>query len=87
VAGRTIKTAGWKDADKNTVGLKNLKGLNLVPFDIFVHYQPEYAEIIKQKISDPKKRAKNLRILTDDQAILVQGKEVDLIGEGEAIVI
>ncbi len=87
VAGRTIQTAGWKDADKNTVGLKDLKGLNLVTFDIFAHYQPEYAEIIKQKISDPRKRAKNLRILTDDQAILVQGKEVDLIGEGEAIVI
>jgi len=87
VAGRTIQTAGWKDPDKNIVGLKNLKGLNLVPFDIFVHYQPEHAEIIKQKISDPRKRARNLRILTDDQAILVQGKEIDLIGEGDAVVI
>lgn len=87
VAGRTIKTAGWKDADKNLVKLKNLKGLNLVPFDIFVHYTPEAAEIIKQKIKNPKKRAKKLRILTDQQAILVQGKEIDLIGEGEAVVI
>jgi peptidase E len=87
VAGRTIKTAGWKNADKNVVGLKNLKGLNLVPFDIFVHYQPEYAEIIKQQIKNPQKRTKELKILTDDQAILVQGKEVDLIGEGEAVII
>jgi dipeptidase E len=86
VAGRTIKTAGW-DGDKNAVKLKNLKGLNLVPFDIFVHYQPEYAEIIKKEIKNPKKRAKKLRILTDQQAILVQGKEIDLIGEGEAIII
>ncbi|MGA2418320.1 MAG: Type 1 glutamine amidotransferase-like domain-containing protein [Candidatus Staskawiczbacteria bacterium] len=87
VAGRTIQTAGWKDGDKNIVGLKNLKGLNLVPFDIFVHYQPEYAELIKSKIKNPKKRAKKLKILTDDQAILVQGREVDLIGKGEQIVV
>ncbi len=87
VAGRTIQTANWKNQDKNIVGLKNLKGMNLVPFDIFVHYTPEYAEIIKQKIKSPKKRAKNLRILTDEQAILVQGKESYLIGEGEAVIV
>lgn len=87
VAGRTIKTAGWKDADRNIVGLKDLRGLNLVPFDIFVHYYPEWEEAIKEQINNPKKRAKELRILTDDQAILVQGKEVDLIGDGEAVII
>ncbi len=86
VAGKTIKTAGWK-SDKNFIKLKNLKGLNLVPFDIFVHYTPEWDEIIKQKIKNPRKRAKNLKIITDDQGILVQGKEIDLIGDGEAIVI
>lgn len=86
VAGKTIQTSDWKEQE-DRYGVKNLNGLNLVPFDIFVHYQPEHAEIIKQKIQDPKKRAKNLRILTDDQAILVQGNEVDLIGDGEAVVI
>ncbi len=87
VAGKTIQTANWKNIDKNAVGLKDLKGLGLVPFDLFVHYEPEWAEIIKQKIPKAKKRLKNLRILEDGQAILVQGKEVDLIGDGEAIVI
>ena len=87
VAGRTIKTAGWKNVDKNIVGLKNLKGLNLVPFDIFVHYQSEHAEIIKQEIKNPINRLKKLKIITDEQAILVQGKEVDIIGEGEAVII
>lgn len=87
VAGRTIKTSLWKNPNKNTFGLRDLKGLNLVPFDIFVHYQPEYNEIIKQKMPNPEKRVKDLRILTDNQGILVQGKEVDLIGDGEAIVI
>jgi len=90
VAGRTIKTAGWLSKEygnENKVGLRNLKGLNLVPFDIFVHYVPEHAELIKQKMPNPKKRLKKLRILTDDQALLIQGKEIDLIGEGEAVVV
>jgi len=52
-----------------------------------VHYQPEHAEIIEQQMPNPKKRAKKLRILTDEQAILVQGKEENLIGDGEAIII
>ena len=86
VAGRTIKTAEWK-GNKNIVNLKNLKGMNFVPFDVFVHYHPEDADLIKQKIKNPKKRKKNLRILTDDQAILVQGREVMLIGKGEQIII
>ena len=85
VAGRTIKTSSWRNADRNAVGLKDLRGLNLVPFDIFCHYQPEHAEIIKQQMPNPKKRVKKLRILTDEQALLVQGKETDLIGEGEVI--
>jgi len=87
VAGQTIKTAGWKDADKNVVGLKNLKGLGLVPFDIFVHYTPEWADTIIKEIPNLKKRAKRLKIITDDQGILVQGKEINLIGDGEAVII
>lgn len=88
VVGRTIKTADkFGTGNRERFGVKNLKGLNLVPFDIFVHYQPEYAEIIKQKMPNPKKRAKKLKIITDQQAIFVQGKEVDLIGEGEAVII
>ena len=85
VAGKTIKSAEW-GGDENIVKLKNLKGLNLVPFDIFVHYQPENAELIRKKLPWKWQR-KKLRILTDEQAILVQGKEIDLIGKGEKIVI
>ncbi len=87
VAGRTIETAGWGNADKNLVGLRSLKGLNLVPYNIIVHYQPEDAELIKQKIKNPKKRAKKLRILTDDQALLVQADQDMLLGQGEEIIV
>ena len=90
VAGKTIKTSAWrsefKGINRNTIGLKNLKGLNLVPFDIFVHFQPEHAEIIKKKIPWRWQRRK-LKILTDEQAVLVQGKDIALIGEGEQIIV
>lgn len=86
VVGKTIQTADWL-GDDNFLGLRNLKGMNLVPFDIFAHYTPEYAEIIKKKIPSAKKRARELKILTDQQAILVQGKEVVLIGDGEQILV
>lgn len=85
VAGKTIKPAVWL-GDKN-IGLKKLKGLGLVSFDIFVHYTPEWMDIIKKQIPDEKKRIKSLKILTDDQAILVQGKEAHLIGDGDAVIV
>lgn len=86
VVGRTIKTAGWKDSNKNTVGLKNLKGLNFVPFDIFVHYKPEHKDLILQKLPKPRRR-KKLKILTDDQALLIQGKNIIFLGQGQEIII
>ena len=81
VAGKTIETAGWK-TDKDKFGLLNLKGLKLIDLNIFVHYKPEYAEMIKQK---SKRAKKKLRILTDEQALFVFGKKTTLVGEGEAI--
>ena len=60
--------------------------LFMVPFDIFVHYKPEHAEIIRKKMPYKWQR-KKLKIITDEQAILVQGNEVDLIGKGDAAVI
>ena len=87
VAGKTIETVSWRNADKNTIGLKNLKGLNLVPFNIFVHYQSTYDEIIKQKMKNPKKRQKQLKILADGQALLVQGPNTYYLGQGEPIVV
>jgi len=87
VAGRTIKTASWESGDENIVDIRNFKGLNLVPFDIFVHYQPEDAEIIKKHIKSARKRKRGLKILTDEQALLVQAKETMLIGQGQETIV
>jgi len=82
VAGRTIKTVAWTSKEK----VKIIKGLNLVPFDIFCHYKPEDAEVIKKKMPWKWQR-KKLKIITDEQAILVQSKNVMLLGNQEEIVI
>ena len=71
VAGPTIKTAGW-DGEVSIGKSKNLKGLNLVPFDVFVHYEPENAEIIKQKIPNSQKRAKKLKIIIFISLLLME---------------
>ena len=81
VAGKTIETSSWK-ADENKFGLLNLKGLELIKSNIFVHYKPEDDEIIKQK---SEKIKKELRILTDEQALFIFGKKIILVGEGKAI--
>ncbi len=83
VAGKTTVTAGWKDADKNIVHLKNLKGLRLVPFNIFVHYSPEWDETIKK---EQKKSRHKLEILSDTQSILIQNKIITFLGSGERVI-
>lgn len=77
VAGITIETA--ESFDKNIVNLRNLRGLGLVPFNVFVHYTPEYAQLVNEKAQKTKYP---LRVLTDDQAILCQGKNIIFLGQG-----
>lgn len=85
VAGKSIKTAGWL-GDENITKLKNLRGLGLVSFNIFVHYSPEMAEKIKKELPFKWQRRK-FKFLTDEQAILVQSKNTILLGEGKEIII
>ncbi len=82
VACPTIEMAGWKHPDKNIVGLTDFSGMDLVPFLLSVHYNPEYKEILKNEISTASHLVK---ILTDKQAILVKDDEITLVGEGEEI--
>jgi len=82
IACPTIEMALWKDQDKNIVGLEDLTALNLVPFLLSVHYILEYKEIIKKGISSSKYPVK---MLTDDQAILVRDNKVELVGKGSEI--
>ena len=81
VACPTIEMAGYKHHDKyNHFGVTDLTGLNLVPFLVSVHYSPEYKEILHEIIASAKYP---VRILTDEQAILVKDGKEQLFGSGE----
>lgn len=78
----TIEMSTWKPDAKPRYGLTDLTGLNQVPFLLFVHYDPKYKKLLKQAI---KKTKYPVKILTDDQALLVKNGKAELIGEGSEI--
>ncbi len=82
VACPTIEVATWKHQDRNRVGLEDLSALNLVPFLLSVHYKPEYKDILKAGIAGTKYP---VRILNDEQAILINDSEFRLVGDQEEI--
>jgi len=55
-----------------------------VPFLLSAHYRPENDEVIKAGIAQAKYP---VRILTDEQAILVQDDNYKLVGEGSEIML
>jgi len=82
IACPTIEMALWKHQDKyHHYDLKDFTGMNLVPFLITAHYEPTYDEILREKIPTA---THSVKILSDDQAILVQDNKVTLLG-GEEI--
>lgn len=80
VACPTIEAASWKYADENEIGLKNLKGLNLVPFLITAHFDQKSRPIIEEAAKNTKYKVISL---TDKQAILVKGRSTKIIGRGK----
>ncbi len=84
IAGRTIETTVWRGVDRNLVGLTDLTGLGLVPFNVFVHYSPQYEQLI---VREQPKSKWPLRILRDDQALLVQDGSVKLVGKTPEVVL
>jgi len=79
----TIEMSDWKKIKDNHYGLTNLEGLNLVPFLISVHYNREkYREKIKEGIA---KTNLPVKILTDDQALLIRDGNVQLVGKGDEV--
>jgi len=79
----TIEMSLWRHQDRyDHCGLTDLNALNLVPFLISVHYSPEHRDLIKEKIA---KTNYEVKILNDDQAILVDGEKTVLLG-GEIII-
>lgn len=79
VVSPTIEAASWKHADQNKINLKNLNGLNLVPFLITAHFEKKWRPTIINAAENTKFP---IIALTDKQAILVKDRHVKIIGSG-----
>lgn len=83
VACPTIEMATWKHQDKyDRCNITDLTAMNLVSFLVTAHYNEEYRELLTEKIRSCQYP---VRILTDDQALLIQNENIVLIGNGEEI--
>lgn len=79
----TIEMHDWKRVRNERFGLTDISAMNLVPFLVTVHYnRDKYREKLATNIPNA---TAPVRILTDEQALLIQDGKVELIGEGEEI--
>jgi len=83
IMGLSIESAQWKNPSRNTVGLKDLTGLKLVPFVISVHTDETNIELTRNCSSEV-----NYPVvaLTDKQAIVVDGNKRKIVGTGKKII-
>jgi len=79
IACPTIEAATWKHADINKVGLKDLAGLDLVPFLISVHFEEKYRSVIEKAA---KTTEYPIVALYDTQAVLVEDSNYKVVGKG-----
>lgn len=78
ITGPSIELAGWSsDGDKNEIGLKDFKGLNIVPFAVYPHYTDSDKELFSEK----EKTVKYPVIpISNSQAILFQNDLWKIVG-------
>jgi len=79
VACPTIEAATWKHSDRNKIGLKDLTGLNLVPFLVSTHFEEQYRSVIEKASRSVKYP---IVALNDTQAVLVEDSRYKVVGAG-----
>lgn len=84
IAGPNIESAGWGEIkDENLVNLKELTGLNIVPFAISPHYTEADRLLLKKKsklVDYP------IIAINDAQAVQIIGNDYKIVGKGEKII-
>ncbi len=80
IACPSIEMATWSDRNYDRCGVADYTAMNLVPFLIKAHYTPDMKEMLKEKIKNIKYP---IKILNDNQAILVQDKKVQFLGDNK----
>lgn len=78
----TVEVGAWK-VDRNRHGVTDFTALNYLPFLIKCHYHDGIKDQVEEKIKDLKYP---LKILRDDQALLIEGGNYSVIG-GEEIIL
>jgi dipeptidase E len=78
VAGPTLESTLWKKPQRTRHGLADSEpAMRLVDFLVLVHYQEKHKEAVSEGM---KHTTYEVRILTDNQALLVQDGKVTLVG-------
>jgi len=80
----SIVMATWSNRGFDRCGITEYSAMNLVPFLIKAHYTSDMLEMLKEKVNDLQYP---MRVLNDDQAILVRDGEVQLLGGGDEIIL
>ena len=84
IACPSIISATWSNDGFDRCGIVDFKAMKLVPFLMQVHYVPEMKKMLDEK---SKKLDLPLRVLTDDQALVINDEKIQLIGGGEEVVL
>lgn len=74
----------WSGRNSNQFGLTDFTAMNLVPFLLKAHYVPEMKEMLEEK---SKSLDLPIRVLNDNQALVIRDEKIQLIGGGEEIII
>lgn len=80
----SIIMATWSNRGFDRCEITDYAAMNLVPFLIKAHYTPDNFEMLKEKVNGLQYP---MRVLNDDQAILVRDGEVQLLGGGDEIIL
>lgn len=79
----SIIMATWSNRGFDRCGITDYTAMNLVPFLIKAHYTAEMKTMLDKKAKDLQYP---IRVLNDDQAILVRDGKVQLLGGGDEII-
>jgi len=80
----SIVMATWSNRGFDKCGITEYSAMNLVPFLIKAHYTPDMLGLLKEKTGSLQYP---MRVLNDDQAILVRDGEVQLLGGDDEIIL
>lgn len=85
IACPSMEMALWRKPNRPRYGLtRDESCMNLIPFLVCVHYEPKFKNVVKQGMQQT---TYPVKILTDDQALLVLNDHIRLVGKGTEVVV